>query len=220
MNKQLVLMILLYSTMGNVVGCDNEGELPDFNAPYKILRLGLWLSSKPDPSRPFGWIEYWKTWGKLHLDFKNLDNYLHMFSSIAENSSTDLEQYRVFIYTMSNCINVRKRSKARIGFLKIAIKCKRQDLFKLLTNNYGKELFYRHNGMRVLECFIENEDKYNEDKGVLKGMVDLSIDGGARLSYTKKTGRSTCELVKSKYYTKKDGIVIKSLNKDRSHAKP
>ena len=134
MNNRLVLMILLCSVVGNVVGCDNEkgenkGGLSQwmkisqgFSTPYKLLRQSLWLSSKPDPSRPFGWIEYWKTWGKLHLDFKDLDDYLHIFSSIAENSSTDLEQYRVFIYTMSNCINVRKRSEARIGFLKLAIK--------------------------------------------------------------------------------------------------
>ena len=179
MNKRLVLTILLCSTVGNVAGCDNEDKLPNFSITYKLLRLGLWLSSEPDPTRSFG-PKDWVTNSPL-LWFNTKDGKAILLE-IAENHSLSLEKNRSLIYEITRIplwmqFEAGCEYKPQQGYgLTVAIENGRFDLATLMVNNYWR-LTRGSRGSKFLRLLIDNEKEFEVKDHELICLTNRFLDG-------------------------------------------
>ena len=164
-------MILLCSVVGNVFSCEKE---------------------KLDPCRKFGKADGYVS----GLGFKSKKDYLTIFSSIAKDPSVDIESHRSTICSMTECFDLPKALATRKGCLRVATEEVRPGLISLLINSY-EGLLRSYNGMEALECLIDNEDKYSDDR--LREVSYLFYRGGARLYYNQRMGIDYPKLVKSTY---------------------
>ncbi len=208
-------MILLCSTIGNVVGCDNEeGEnkgdfsqcvetSQSFSPLYELLRQSLLLGSEPDPTRPFGWAFISSDWltNNPFIWFSEKDGKA-LLLKIAEDHSLSLEKNRPVIYEITRIpvwqqIDYCFNQQQDYG-LTVAIKNGRLDLAKLLVGSYWQLTKYPKRN-KFLKLLIDNENKFKVKAHELIDFTNRFFDDKQSIDFLKQYDKKK----------KQDSIVIK-----------
>ncbi len=179
MNSRLVLMILLCSTVGNVVGLDE----------------------KPDQCRPCEWGEYFLSWFNPSYYFWHESNVREIFSCAVKENNTKAVRAVICCamgheYILNSFFWYSMKKKG----LEVAIKEGHSEIVEFLV----RDGTVSNDGIFFIDKLIENEHKHKDPMALAKvmekcGVLPYFADKGQWFNTFGQLVKSKGKFVKSKY---------------------